>query len=80
MSKHEKLLFKAKNNVDGLSFKEFQTLMIRCGWVMDHQSGSHQIWYSPKAQRISIQNRLGAAKGYQVKQFLLMREEETKDA
>jgi hypothetical protein len=51
MSKYEKLLLKAKNNVDGLSFKEFQTL-----------------------------NRLGTAKGYQVKQFLLMREEETKDA
>ena len=71
MSKHEKLLQKAQANHEGLSFEDFQTLMQRCGWMMDHQSGSHQIWYSPKGDRISVQNRKGKAKGYQVKQFLL---------
>jgi len=80
MSKHDKLLQKARNNHDGLSFKEFQTLMSRCRWVVDHQSGSHQIWYSPKGYRISVQNRNGKAKGYQVKQFLMRLEEETKYA
>ena len=75
MTKHEKLLQKALNNCDGLSFSEFQTLMGRCGWVMDHQSGSHQIWYSPQGQRISVQDRNGKAKGYQVKQFLSKLEE-----
>jgi len=69
---------KSKNNPDGLSFTDFQTMMLHCGWVKDHQSGSHQIWYSPKLYRISIQNRNGQAKGYQVKQFLLRLEEETK--
>lgn len=78
MTKHEKLLFKAKNNPSDLRFSEFQTLMQRCGWKLDHQTGSHQIWYSPKASRLSIQNRAGKAKGYQVKQFLLQLEEENK--
>jgi len=78
MSKQEKLLIKAKNNPDGLSFADLQTLMMRCGWVHDHQSGSHQIWYSPKLYRISVQNRNGKAKGYQVRQFLLRLEAEDK--
>jgi predicted RNA binding protein YcfA (HicA-like mRNA interferase family) len=80
MSKHDKLLQKAKNNHNGFSFKEFETVMGRCGWVIDHQSGSHQIWYSPKGHRISVQSRNGKAKGYQVKQFLMRLEEETKHA
>lgn len=80
MSKHEKLLLKAFNKSDSLSFDEFQTLMSRCGWVLDHQTGSHQIWYSPNAYRISVQNRNGKAKGYQVKQFLTQLAEETKNA
>jgi|SRR3989344_5533187 len=75
-SKSEKLLLKARNNPEGLSFNEFQTLMRHSDWVIDHQSGSHQIWYSPKGHRISVQNRRGKAKGYQVKQFLLRLAEE----
>jgi predicted RNA binding protein YcfA (HicA-like mRNA interferase family) len=71
MGKYEKLLRKAKDNPSGLSFKEFQALMRFCGWVKDHQTGSHQIWYSPTKYRISIQNKKGKAKGYQVKQFLI---------
>ena len=70
MSKNEKLLKKAINNPAGLSFSEFETLMLRCGWVLDHQTGSHQIWYSPGGARISVQNKKGNAKEYQVKQFL----------
>lgn len=77
MSKQDKLLKKAKDNPDGMSFGDFETLMRRFKWVLDHQTGSHQIWYSPKKYRISVQNRNGKAKGYQVKQFLLRLEEET---
>lgn len=80
MTKREKLLHKAKNNRDGLSFDEFQTLMKHHDWTLDHQTGSHQIWYSPDAYRISVQNRNGKAKGYQVKQFLIQLAEETNDA
>ncbi|TAK79144.1 MAG: type II toxin-antitoxin system HicA family toxin [Gammaproteobacteria bacterium] len=80
MGKQEKLLEKAKNNPNGLSFDDFQTLMRRYGWVLDHQKGSHQIWYSPKSYRISVQNRNGKAKEYQVKQFLLRLEEENDNA
>jgi hypothetical protein len=76
MSKHEKLLQKAKNNPQGLSFNEFKTLLSRCGWIEDHQTGSHCIWYSPRAFRLSIQNKNGMAKSYQVKQFLIRYEEE----
>ncbi len=61
---------KAQNNPDGLSFEEFQRLMGGLGWINDHQTGSHQIWYSPNRYRVSVQNRKGRAKGYQVRQFL----------
>lgn len=78
MSQYKKLLDKAKRNPEGLSFAEFQTLMTRLGWVKDHQKGSHQIWYSLEGIRISIQNRNGMAKGYQVRQFLGYLKGETK--
>lgn len=67
MSKQEKLLKHARNNPQGLSFDDFKTLLSRSQWVEDHQTGSHSIWYSPIGFRLSIQNRNGMAKGYQVK-------------
>lgn len=70
MTKKEKLLEKAKKNPHGLSINDFCTLMSNQGWKLDHQRGSHQIWYSPLASRVCVQNRAGKAKGYQVKQFL----------
>jgi hypothetical protein len=70
MAKHKKLLEKAINNPRGLSYSHFETLLQQCGWSKDHQTGSHAIWYSPKKFRLSIQNRNGMAKEYQVKQFL----------
>ncbi len=70
MQKKGKLLAKAKNKPKGLSFKDFQTLLNHCGWIKDHQTGSHEIWYSKTRYRLSIQNRKGKAKEYQVKQFL----------
>tara|TARA_R110000868_G_scaffold411465_1_gene704409 strand:- start:496 stop:741 length:246 start_codon:yes stop_codon:yes gene_type:complete len=79
MSKKDKLLDKASNNPNGLSFDEFCTLMKHQEWVLDHQRGSHQIWYSPKAYRLSVQDRNGKAKSYQVKQFLTRLEEEDDD-
>jgi predicted RNA binding protein YcfA (HicA-like mRNA interferase family) len=79
MTKKEKLLDKAKNNPDGLSIDDFRAVMKHQGWTLDHQSGSHQIWYSPKLYRLSVQDRHGKAKGYQVKQFLTRLEEEGND-
>mgnify|MGYP003394803234 CR=1 FL=1 len=70
MNKKDKLLEKAQNNPHGLNFPDFIALMKRMDWVLDHQTGSHQIWYSKKGKRISVQERQGKAKGYQVKQFL----------
>jgi hypothetical protein len=76
MSKQEKLLKQARNNPQGLSFDDFKTLLSRSQWVEDHQTGSHSIWYSPIGFRLSIQNKNGMAKGYQVKQFLAQLDEE----
>jgi predicted RNA binding protein YcfA (HicA-like mRNA interferase family) len=70
MGKKEKLLEKARNNPKGLSFKEFENLLVSSGWIMDRQSGSHKIYYSQNGIRLPIQNRHGKAKEYQVKQFI----------
>jgi len=46
----------------------------------DHQKGSHQIWYSPKRYRLSMQEgKGGKAKGYQVEQFLIRYEVENEE-
>ena len=79
MTKKEKILDKAKNHPDGLSIDDFRTLMKHHGWTLDHQNGSHQIGYSPKSYRLSVQDRGGKAKGYQVKQFLTRLDEEDND-
>lgn len=72
MTKREKVLVRAMDNPNGLSFGEFKTLLSQAGWTFDHQKGSHQIWYSPVRYRLPIQEgKSGKAKGYQVEQFLL---------
>ena len=76
MSVHKKLLEKAKNNPSGLSFKEFESILTKAGWVNKRQKGSHAIWHSPKGFMLPIQNMAGKAKSYQVKQFLIKYEEE----
>ncbi len=76
MSKRDKLLEKAKVNPKGLCLAEFETLMNQQGWIFDHQTGSHRIWYSSKGERLPVQEAKGRkAKGYQVKQFLVIYEE-----
>ena len=81
MTKREKLLIRAMSNPKGLSFSEFQTLLRQTGWTLDHQKGSHQIWYSPTGYRLSVQEgRSGKAKGYQVEQFLRQYEVENEKA
>jgi predicted RNA binding protein YcfA (HicA-like mRNA interferase family) len=79
MTKKEKLLLKSIKNPISLNFEDFRTLLKQSKWTFDHQTGSHQIWYSPKGNRISIQNNKGKAKSYQVKQFLQQKEKETKN-
>ncbi len=75
MSKKEKLLNKAKQNSKELRFSEFEALLELYGWICDHQTGSHRIWYSPEKARLSIQpTKNSEAKEYQVKQFLALQE------
>ena len=77
VGKKEKLLEKANRNPKGLRFSEFENLLSMCGWVFDHQTGSHRIWYSPDRVRLSIQpTKNNEAKSYQVKQFLATQEKE----
>ena len=77
MSQKAKLLEKDKNNPKGLRLSEFETIMKQCEWIKDHQTGSHQIWFSPKGNRLTVQPRKdGMAKGYQVIQFLIRYEQE----
>ncbi len=80
MAKKEKLLEKAQNNPSGLRLSEFETLLKACGWLLDHQRGSHRIWYSQQETRLPIQkSKDGKAKGYQVRQFLRIYDEETNE-
>jgi len=80
MSNKDRLLETARRNPNGLRFGDFQTMLKKCGWTFDHQTGSHCIWYSPQRNRISIQEgRDGKAKGYQVRQFLEQYEREATD-
>jgi predicted RNA binding protein YcfA (HicA-like mRNA interferase family) len=70
MSKAEKLLLKAINNPDSLSYKEFLTLLTQQGWKKIRQTGSHEQWAAETGPVLTIQNKNGMAKGYQVKAFL----------
>lgn len=70
MSKVEKLLKKARNNPSGLSFDNFENLLIQFGWIQQRQEGSHRIYVSPQGYRLSVQPKGAKAKGYQVRQFL----------
>ena len=76
-TKRDKLLEKARHHPKGLRFSDFETLLEQCNWTLDHQTGSHRIWYSLTGHRLSVQpTKAGKAKDYQVKQFLLCQEQE----
>ena len=78
MAKKDKLLDKVQRNPNGLRFGELETLFQQSGWVLDRHRGSHRIWRSPKGARLPVQETKGGkAKGYQVKQFLNILEEES---
>ncbi|MXV84832.1 type II toxin-antitoxin system HicA family toxin [Candidatus Poribacteria bacterium] len=79
MRRRDRLLAKARNSPNGLSFREFESLLARCGWIFDHQTGSHRIWYSPYRYRLPVQSKRGQAKGYQVKEFLMQYDQETQN-
>ena len=74
MTKREKLLAKARHIPNSLTFDEFELLLEQSGWEFKRQNGSHRIWLSPHKQVLPIQPDNGKAKGYQVKQALIMME------
>ncbi|MCL2831023.1 MAG: type II toxin-antitoxin system HicA family toxin [Betaproteobacteria bacterium] len=76
MTKHEKLANKARQNPHGLSFDEFENFLKQYGWIFKRQSGSHRVSLSPNKQMLPIQPKGGKAKAFQVKQALLIMENE----
>jgi len=71
LTRRDKLLDAAFNHPAGLRFDDFETLLARCGWTLDRQTGSHRVWYSLQGVRLPVQEgRNGKAKPYQPKQFL----------
>jgi len=66
----ERLLDRARNHPDSLSFNEFERLLKDKGWRQVRQEGSHRVWRSPGGYMLPIQPRKKDAKGYQVRQFL----------
>ena len=72
----DKSLKKAINNPDGLRFTEFQNLLEAHGFVCARSKASHFTYCSDKYRRsLPVQDNNGKAKGYQVKQFLRILEE-----
>ena len=56
-----------------IPFREFEQLLRAFGFELARTSGSHRIYVHPLVERpLSIQNRAGEAKPYQVRQFLDM--------
>ena len=70
MKRKDRLLAKARNAPNSLSFREFEILLAQCGWTFDHQTRSHRIWYSLQGHRLPVQPKGRQAKRYQVKEFL----------
>lgn len=67
------LLAKALNNPRGLRFKELCRLAECGGFEFSRQRGSHRIYRNRGLRRtISLQDRGGLAKAYQVRQLLRM--------
>ena len=76
MNKREKLLTKAQRAPNSLLFDELEVLLKQQGWEFDRQKGSHRIWISPGKTVVPLQPDGKHAKGYQVKQVLLIMERE----
>lgn len=78
MNKADKLIEKLRNSPNGIGFTDFEAALARLGWKFDRQSGSHRLWISPKGARLPLQANGPKAKGYQVKQFLKIYDQEEK--
>lgn len=81
MGRIEKILEKAKASPNNLSFEELCYLVVKFGYVLDRQKGSHKIYKHPKIKSrvgafVNIQEfNDGKAKGYQVREVLRFIEE-----
>lgn len=71
MSKREKNLEKARSNPGGLTFRELLRLARAFGFDVRKGGGSHRVLVHDELKRpIPVQSANGAAKPYQVRQFI----------
>lgn len=69
--KKRKLLQKALNSPQNLSFQEMVALIEAFGFRLARVSGSHHIFvHAQVSELVNLQNVKGQAKPYQVRQFL----------
>lgn len=66
MSKTEKLL--AKLNNGSISASELRTLLLKLGWRLDRQKGSHEQWLGPNGRFLTLATHSKELKPYQIKE------------
>jgi predicted RNA binding protein YcfA (HicA-like mRNA interferase family) len=64
MSKTDKLLEKLKNGT--ITGPEAETLLGKLGWIIERQSGSHQVWANGRETLVLVAGRKDL-RPYQVK-------------
>lgn len=66
-----RLLLKAISSPNNIRFSEFKALVEAFGFVLSRASGSHHIFVNPDVRElVNLQDVQGAAKPYQIRQFL----------
>ncbi len=74
--KKNNLFVRILNNPHNIRFSDLCAAMESAGFYLDRQKGSHRIYFHDGIKkRLVIQTCRGMAKGYQVKQFILLLQE-----
>ena len=70
-----RILQRALSSPASLRFDEFRALVVAFGFQLKRTRGSHAIFGHPSIpELVNIQNAHGAAKAYQVRQFIALTE------
>lgn len=72
--KPRKLLARIQGNPHNVAFRDFAALLDALGFeLVRHDGSSHRIYAHPKvSENLSVQDRNGEAKPYQIKQLLAL--------
>ena len=69
MSKKQKLYQRLKDKPKNLRFAELEKIILDCGYVLDHTSGSHAIYTKPNSITLTIPRKT-PVKSYLIYQVL----------